>query len=125
MALAKTEDLPPEIATRVVPGLCRAAVEAAAHDAVRRRDIAAGVSHADVEDRLAAADKLTKLLALVLHGDTSALGSISADIESRWGRSMAQLVRRLNKGTHAGDDGDLVGMIRNSEQLTRYLAAIA
>ena len=53
MALAKTDDLPAEVARRVVPGLCREAIEAACMEAVRRRRIGRGEPHADVEDLLA------------------------------------------------------------------------
>ncbi len=37
LALAKTDDLPPDIARRVIPGLCREALEAACMETVRRR----------------------------------------------------------------------------------------
>ena len=52
-ALAKTDDLPPDIARRVIPGLCREALEAACMETVRRRRIGRGEPHADVEDLLA------------------------------------------------------------------------
>jgi hypothetical protein len=38
-ALAKTDDLPPDIARRVIPGLCREALEAACMETVRRRPL--------------------------------------------------------------------------------------
>ena len=46
-ALAKTNDLPPEVAKRVVPGLCRQAIEAACMEAIRRRRIGRGEPHGD------------------------------------------------------------------------------
>ena len=41
MALAQ-DDLPPEVARRVIPGLCREALEAACMEAIRRRRIGRG-----------------------------------------------------------------------------------
>ncbi len=55
MALAYTDDLPPEVARRVVPGLCREALEAACMEAIRRRRIGRGEPHAEVEALLAEA----------------------------------------------------------------------
>ena len=53
MALAYTDDLPAEVARRVVPGLCREALEAACMEAIRRRRIGRGEPHAEVEALLA------------------------------------------------------------------------
>ena len=49
MALAYTDDLPAEVARRVIPGLCREALEAACMEAIRRRRIGRGEPHAEVE----------------------------------------------------------------------------
>jgi hypothetical protein len=54
IAVAKTEGLPAVAARRVIPGLCRVAIEAACTEAVRRRRLARGERHADVEGLLAA-----------------------------------------------------------------------
>jgi hypothetical protein len=51
IALANTEDLPEEVARRVIPGLCREAIEAACM-AIRRRRIGKGEPHAEVETLL-------------------------------------------------------------------------
>ena len=52
-ALAMTSELPPDVASRVIPGFCRAAVEAACMEAIRRRRLARGELHDDVEQLLA------------------------------------------------------------------------
>ncbi len=49
-ALAKSTDLPSAVAGRVVPGLCRGALEAVGHELIRRRRLDGGHRHADVED---------------------------------------------------------------------------
>ncbi|MGH3193577.1 MAG: AAA family ATPase, partial [Streptosporangiaceae bacterium] len=54
-ALAVDDSVPAEVAARVVPGLCRTAVEAAFTEAVWRRELRAGRGHAEIEDDLEAA----------------------------------------------------------------------
>ena len=65
-ALALTPELPALIATRTVAGFCRLALEAAATDQARRSMHAAGVPHAEVDDRLTRAANLLPRLALAL-----------------------------------------------------------
>jgi hypothetical protein len=60
-----------EVASRVVPGFCRAAVEAACMEAVRRRRIGRGATHDAVEDLLAANAKMYPLIALAFFDDES------------------------------------------------------
>ncbi len=51
-AVAADEHVPPDLARQVVPGYCRAAIEAAAIEIVRRRRIERGESHDAVEKLL-------------------------------------------------------------------------
>lgn len=120
-ALAMTDQLPAEAARRVVPGFCRLALEAACTEVVRRRQLAAGVPHADVEGQLLAADRLTKRMALAMHGDAERTASIMSDISSRFGRTAADVVNRVNKGSHHGDGGDLKGLVANTERVANDL----
>lgn len=57
-ALARTRDLPGDVAARVLPGLCRTALEAALLEPARRRLLGAGLPHAEIEQRIAKAHKL-------------------------------------------------------------------
>lgn len=120
-ALAMTDELPLEAARRVVPGFCRLALEAACTEVVRRRQLAAGMPHAEVEAQLLAADRLTKRLALALHGDAKRTASIMNDVSSRFGRTAAEVVNRVNKGSHQGDGGDLKGLVANTERVAHDL----
>ena len=61
-ALVRSEDVPTQVVERVVPGFCRHALEAACMQAIRRRRLAAGSSHADVEDALRRCTTLDDLL---------------------------------------------------------------
>jgi len=123
--LAKTDELPPAAAARVVPGLCRLAIEAACTEVVRRRRIGRGQAHADVEQLLADHLKLAPRLALALFDDPARAGDVPGALESRFGRSKVEVYRRANKGTHDGDAGDLLGLARNCEKLVDGLLALS
>jgi energy-coupling factor transporter ATP-binding protein EcfA2 len=124
-ALAKTAELPAAAAARVVPGLLRLAVEAACTEVVRRRRIGRGEPHADVEELLADNLKLTPRLALALFDDVDRAGEVPGTVEGRFGRSKVDAYRRLNKGAHGGDAGDLLGLARNCEQLVDALLTLS
>lgn len=68
-ALCADEALPEAVAARVIPGLCRLAVEATFTQAIRRKQLQAGKRHADVEAAIEAADSLNKRAALAMFGD--------------------------------------------------------
>lgn len=124
-ALAMTKELPTGAAARVVPGLCRLGLEAACSEVVRRRRIGRGQAHADVEELLADHLKLAPRLALALFDDAQRAGEVPATLESRFGRSKLDVYRRLNKGAHDGDAGDLLGLTRNCEQLVNGVLGLS
>ena len=49
MSTARKGGVPEEVVVRVVPGFCRAAIEAACIEVIRRRRTGQGERHADVE----------------------------------------------------------------------------
>src|SRR5262249_13084827 len=69
LVVAGTSELPSSSAAEVVPGLCRLAVEAAAIEVIRRRRLARGETHAEVERAVAGAGSLGRLAALALFDD--------------------------------------------------------
>ena len=101
-ALARTPDLPAEVAERVIPGFCRHALEAAATEAVRRRRIARGEAHGAVAGALERASTLLQKLALALWDDADRARDVRTSIENRWGRRAADAVGRVNRGSHRG-----------------------
>ena len=106
-ALAADDSLPPEVAARVVPGLCRTAVEAAFTEAIWRHQLRAGRRHDEIEDDLEAARvRLNPLAALALTGDASKGGEVLPKLNA-WGHRYADTYRTLNKGAHVAHDGDL------------------
>jgi hypothetical protein len=123
-ALAKTAELPAAAAARVVPGLLRLAVEAACTEVVRRRRIGRGQPHVEVEELLSDNLKLTPRLALALFDEVDRAGEVPGAVEARFGRSKVDAYRRLNKGAHGGDAGDLLGLARNCEHLVNGLLTL-
>ncbi|MEJ5914499.1 AAA family ATPase [Pseudokineococcus sp. 1T1Z-3] len=110
-----------EVRRRVVPGLCRLAIDAACVDAVRRTRLAAGARHVDVEALLAEQPKLYPRLALALFDDVDRTG----DVRSRANglvRGGADAVTLSNKGAHDGiGDGALENLVRASTGLVEAL----
>jgi recombinational DNA repair ATPase RecF len=110
-ALALTSDLPRKAAQRVIPGLCRAAIEAACMEAVRRRRLGRGDKHADVEDALVD-QKLLTLAALALFDDGQRGGDVLARIASAFGGPASDAFKAINRGSHLGFEGDAMTLIR-------------
>jgi hypothetical protein len=121
-ALCRDPDLPESIGQRVVPGLCRTAVEAAFTDVFRRRQLRTGRRHAEVEaDVMTASRGLRSIAGLALFGDTS---KSSFDIQRRitvWGHEDGSTYGVLNRTTHEGYSGDLRGLVNQAEHLTETI----
>lgn len=122
-ALAADDSVPAEIAARVIPGLCRTAVEAAFTEAVWRRELRAGRGHADIEDELEAARiRLNLLAALALTGNAAKGGEVLPRLNT-WGRRFGDTYQALNKGAHVTHDGDLGLLITDAKVLAAKIRA--
>jgi recombinational DNA repair ATPase RecF len=120
MALTYTDGLPPDAARRVIPGLCREAVEAACMETVRRRRIGRGQAHAEVEAQLLKAQKLSQLAALALFDDMDRGGEVMNRI-NRESRSAGDAFVACNGGAHGQFAGVLVDFVRDAEKLARWM----
>jgi recombinational DNA repair ATPase RecF len=125
-ALAADGSVPSEVAARVIPGLCRTAVEAAFTEAIWRQQLRAGRRHDEIEDNLEAARvRLNPLAALALTGDASKGGEVLPKLNA-WGHRCADTYRALNKGVHVTHDGDLRLLIADVRGLvTKIRAALS
>lgn len=125
-ALMLSNKLPPEVSLRVVPGLCRQAIEAACLQTGRRQLQASGLSHAECEDVTAKSVKLLPRLALALFGDAGRAGDVYGTLNNKFGGWAADTVRSCNEKTHAGatENDDLKSLIGNSQSLAEKLAAL-
>ncbi len=115
--LCAEDALPEEVAARVIPGLCRLAVEAAFTEATRRTQLRAGKRHSDLEAEIEAADKLNKKAALAMFGDASKGGDVLPRLD-KWQRAAADTYRTLNEGTHDAHRGALRSLVKDARSLT-------
>jgi hypothetical protein len=122
-ALAMTCGLPPDVAARVIPGFCRAAVEAACMETIRRRRLARGELHDDVEQLLEANARPHPLMALALFDDERRTGDVLPRL-NRVGKWSADVFQAIKAGAHVPHDGDFDDLIKNSEKLARFVSTV-
>ena len=115
-ALALSDGVPEDARRRLVPGFCRTALEAAATAAVQRRRLTRGDSHADVENELSNAHRLTHYLALALFDDKDRGGEVLPRL-NEYGRSAGDAFQVCNKGVHQGYPGDLIKLVNDTASL--------
>ena len=121
-ALAADRSVPAEVAARVVPGLCRTAVEAAFTEAVWRRDLRSGRTHAVIEADLESCTRLNLLAALALTGDTANGGEVLSRLNT-WGRRFGDTYQALNQGSHTAHAGDLGLLVGDTRKLADTIRA--
>lgn len=121
LAIAHTDGLPEQVAARVVPGLCRAALEAACVDAYRRRHLLRGEARHEVEDVLERADKLSLKVALALFDDAARAGDVMKRLNLALGGWAGDTFKDCNRGTHEVHGGSLIELCERSRKLARWL----
>jgi recombinational DNA repair ATPase RecF len=122
-ALVRTRELPEVVAHQVVPSFCRAAIEAACIEVVRRRRIERGESHVSVEAELERAAKTTSKLALAIFDDANRGGEVAAKVQS-WGEAAADAWGISTRGAHAGYRGSLDEICDGTAILCRRIREI-
>jgi energy-coupling factor transporter ATP-binding protein EcfA2 len=123
VAVARTQEGNPH-AARVVPGLCRSAIEAACLRLVRERRLRNGRSHEEIEDEFAEITTVRRWMALALTNDVETGHQVVERIRNRVGVIEAEAFDRVRRGAHEPDTGNLMQLIRATERLARYLATI-
>ena len=123
LALAKTDDLPAEVRARVLPVLCRSAVEAACASCIRRRLIDSGVPHAEVEERLAEKTSLNSWLAEAFGLSTAQGHQISDKVRALGGEEAVETIKTIRKGTHRIVMADGQELARSTRTLVKALEA--
>jgi recombinational DNA repair ATPase RecF len=111
-------EIPEGIVLRVVPGLCRDAVEAACVEVVRRRRLKAGEAHADVEALVESAQTFNKLLALALFDDADRAGEVGKTIRNKWGVEGEEVYKGAQTGAHGQFEGDLERFVSRTGSFT-------
>jgi hypothetical protein len=125
-ALQLSDGLPDAVARRVIPGLCRQAIEAACIESGWRKLLGMGLSHAECEQVFAAATKLLPRIAIALYGDPDRAGDVYSTLNNKFGPSTADTARDCNEMAHggAGPGIDLRSLINRTESLAERLAAL-
>jgi hypothetical protein len=124
LAVAGTAELPTSAAARVVPGLCRLAVEAACMEAVRRRRLTRGEPYGDVERLLGEADGLAPLASLALFDVPSRGKDVARRLEQEGGRELADTYRRV-EGQGEIAASETLDLARLSSKLVAWLRGVA
>lgn len=99
-AIAKTKQLTYATRGPVVAGMCRSAIEAACHAAIRRRQLDRGVPHAEIEERIAKASTLGQIAALCLFDDGSRSSDVPRKLSSEFGVRAFTAFRQCDQATH-------------------------
>ena len=124
-AVELSDGLPDEVRRRVVPGLCRQAIETACLESGRGRLLAGGMSLDECEATWATADRLLPRVAIALYGNPDRAGDVYGTLNNKFGSWAADTVRHCNTMTHVGASKgtDLKDLISRSESLATKLAA--
>jgi hypothetical protein len=122
IAVAKTEGLPVAAAKRVIPGLCRVAIEAACTETIRRRRLARGEPHSDVENLLTGCSGTKTFVSLALFDDSQKAADVLPRLNKE-SRDFADVYRMCNEGAHGVEVGARLDFIRQAEKLAKWLQA--
>lgn len=114
--MARSQSVPEEVRLRVVPALCREAVEAACAEIVRAKAVARGEPAGSADEQLRATRGLRSLLALALLDDPTEHAALTEHLR-RMGPGVPSLVVALNAGAHGGFDGSAVAMHERTRDL--------
>ncbi len=120
-AVAKTRELPADVMTRVVPGFCRSAIEAACMETVRRRRLGRGDRHDDVEGLLTANARTHPLMALAMFDDEQRVAEVFSALNKRVGPWAVDVCRACKEGAHEVFDGDIEHLIDHSKRLAAFV----
>lgn len=122
-SLCRDDVLPVQLVARVVPGLCRTALESVLLDAIRRHLLNKGERHAEVERRIDGAKSLTQRAALALFGDESKGGHVYSRLNS-YGAWAADTFRACNEGAHGSFAGNPRALVADTERLVNKLRQV-
>lgn len=121
IAVAKTPEMPDELKQKLVPGFCRSALEAACIEAVRRRWLARGDRHVDVDARLTDAPTLRHMVALVLFDAAGDERRVETSLRNSKVPDAVGTFQACRGGAHGAFTGDAEALIAHTRKLAIYL----
>ncbi|MFJ8616554.1 AAA family ATPase [Streptomyces clavifer] len=124
-AVARDRNVPQEIAERVLPAMCRGALETAYTDAARRRLRQDGHGRLAAEEAIGKAHRLTELVALALSDDRMQPAEALEIVGQKHGGWARALIKECNAGTHGvlPPSVDRMDMVRRTERLAMEVLA--
>ncbi len=124
-ALAIGDTVPAPVAARVVPGICRVALEELCIELTRRRRLGRGDNHDQVEAALQTPTRLIPRLALALLDDDQRGGDIYGWLNTKVGGWATDTVKACNEGAHGSYPGGMGPLVGDTRKLVEKLRAIA
>ncbi|TKA11916.1 hypothetical protein [Actinacidiphila oryziradicis] len=120
-AVALDGNLPQEVADRVLPAMCRVALEAAFLEPARRRLRATGLSYLSVEQKIGKARPLTELAALALSDTPMERAQVLEAVARDHGPWARTLIQQCNAGTHQAlpTVADRRDLVKSTERLAK------
>ena len=112
--------MPTELRDRVIPGLCRQALEAACVAKVRRDRLVRGEAHLDIERLIDENDSLMHRLSLALF-DSADRGGGVMNCLNKSSRRHGDVVKLCNKGAHGDATSVDRKFINDVEALARKI----
>lgn len=125
-AIALDPHLPPEVADRVLPSMCRLALEAAYQDTARRTLREAGMRQRDIQEQVTRPGPLTGLAALAMgmrNKEGRAVLEAVAHDHGTWAR---ELIQGLNQASHQAPTmpvGDRAALVDRTQRLAKEVLA--
>ena len=119
--LALSDRVPDEVRQRIVPTLCRNAVEAACAEVVRARVVREGKHASAADDQLVEARTLRDHLALALLEDRADHTGLTDEIRRCGGNDGPSLVAALNAGAHGEYAGSLTALQSRTTEFVHAL----
>jgi energy-coupling factor transporter ATP-binding protein EcfA2 len=120
MRLVAGDEIPAQVTARVVPGLCRSALEEACFEITRRRRLTRGDSHLSVEEALAGTTTTMTKLALALFDNAGRGGEVYDWLNQHVGYWAPDTVKAVNKGVHE-PVSNVRGLVEDSRRLIERL----
>jgi len=120
-AVVKSTELPQEARRRVIPGLCRNALEAACDETAMKRMLGKGVGHAEAMATLADSRTVLERMAAGLWGDPGKAGDVLSHVNRTWGRQAGDCVQALKAGAHKLIDDDPLALISATDRLANAI----
>ncbi len=124
-ALAAGETVPAAVANRVVPGICRVALEEVCIELTRRRRLGRGDEHDEVEAALEVPTRVVPRLALAILDDDKRGGDVYSWLNTKVGSWATDTVKACNEGAHGGGyPGGMGSLVGDTRRLVDRLRTV-